>query len=321
MNETKPKPLFAHIINPVTANENKELFETQKTTFASMLKAKQAFSQPDSIELYTVGRFPSYADCVPEGMKELPALTRDVSDFVSNKKLKFPFLNDILQAAYDNTGAEYLIYTNLDISLMPYFYQTVSYYLNDGADALVINRRRLHNKFETEKRVEILQAEVGKLHPGYDCFVFKRSLFTKFIRKNICLVAPPACNDLFHNIFTFADNPKLLVDKHLTFHVGLELYKEWGSPEHWKYNYTEYVTFLSELYPHMDIEKFPGSDLNIFDRHFKWLMNPTLDYRIMFKLDARRGFKTSPPKEVDTFVADRKQRYLEWLLQKVNFKH
>ncbi|MFN8323587.1 MAG: hypothetical protein U0T74_13080 [Chitinophagales bacterium] len=318
MNKVKTNPLFAHIINPVLANENKELFEIQKTTFESITAAKNNFSYPDSVTLFTVGRYPSYP-FIPSAFSQLYPLTRDISDFVSSQKFKFPFLNDILRSVYENSEAEYIIYTNLDITLMPYFYESVHAYLNNGYDALVINRRRLHNKLSTEKRMEVLYAESGKKHPGYDCFVFRRTLFEKFIKKDICLVAPPACNDLFYNIFTFADNPKLLTDKHLTFHIGLELYKDWGEREHWKANYREYNRFLQEIQPYIDISKFPGADLPLIKRHFKWLMNPTLDYKTMFKLDLRRGFKKSVAKEKETFYADFKQRYLEILLRYISF--
>lgn len=309
---------FAHIINPVQPDENKELFETQKTTFKTIRKAQLYFHEPNKIELFTVGRFNSYID-IPEHFKQLPPLKKDISDFVPNSRFRFPVLNEILESAYNNTKAEYLIYTNLDIALMPYFYETVEQYISNGHDALVINRRRLHNKFEQEHKVEQLYAEAGKVHPGYDCFVFKRSLFEKFIKKNVCLVAPPACNDLFHNLFTFAENPTLLTDKHLTFHIGLELYKDWGSPELWHYNYSEYKNFLAELFPHMNIEKFPGANLPILKRHFKWLMNPTFDYTTMFKLDAKRGFRKTTSVKHDSFYASTKQQYLEWLLKYVNF--
>ncbi len=309
----------AHIINPVSRDENETLFTTQQVTIQSMLAAKTSYSLPGNICFCSVAKKEVTAKCHPEFLV-LPNLQRDISDVLPGQRKSLPFLKDILQAVYDNTTAEYIIYTNLDIALMPYFYSTVAEYVAKGYDAVIINRRLLHNKFSSEKNLATLYGEVGRVHTGYDCFVVKRSLFSKFILNDICLGAPPVCNDLFYNIYTFADNPVLLTDKHLTFHVGLELYKDWGTSAILKHNNNEFYKMIKELFPHMNISKFPGADLSLIKRHFKWLMNPTFHYPTMLRLDAKRGFiKTKRQNLSDEFIPTRKQKYLEWLIQYVNF--
>ncbi|MCX6199785.1 MAG: hypothetical protein NTY88_11290, partial [Bacteroidetes bacterium] len=276
----------AHVINPVSADENEELFTTQQITVQSMLAAKKYFELPNNIRLCSIAKKEIVAKCHPDFFV-LPNLQRDISDVLPGQRKSLPFLKDILQAAGNHTSEDYIIYTNLDIALMPYFYSTIATYVAQGHDAIIINRRLLHNKFASQKNLNMLYAEAGRVHTGYDCFVMKRSLLSKFILNDICLGAPPVCNDLFYNIFTFAENPILLTDKHLTFHIGFELYKDWGSSAIVKHNYSEFYRMIKELFPHMNISKFPGADLSLIKRHFKWLMNPTFHYPTMLKLDAK----------------------------------
>lgn len=308
---------ISHIINPVSSSENAELFQIQQITFASMLKAKKYSAGENEIELCVINRS-GESDFVPDEFKVLSPLHRDIRDVVNTKKT-YPFLNDIILQHTQSTSADYVVYSNLDIAVMPFFYETVSAYINKGHDALVINRRRVHNRFSNEKNLNILFAEHGEVHTGYDCFVMKKPLINKFIFKDICLGVPAVGNDLFYNVFAFADNPVLLTDKHLTFHVGLELYKNWGDEITRNHNAREFQKLMSELLPLMKVDNFPGADLNIFKRHFKWLMNPTFDYTTMFILDAKRGFKKTQKQKDNSFIADRKQKYLEELVKYINF--
>lgn len=317
MIDSKSMISLSHIINPVSSSENEELFKIQQTTFETLLKAKKYSANQTEIELCIINRS-GEKDFVPNGFKVLPALKRDVRDVVSTTK-PYPFLADIILEHAKFSKADYLIYSNLDIAVMPFFYETVSAYINKGHDALVINRRRLHNKFAKEKNTDVLFAEKGEVHTGYDCFVIKKSHIGKFIFKDICLGVPAAGNDLFYNVFAFAENPVLLTDKHLTFHIGLELYKNWGDDLTCKHNAKEFQQLMKELLPLMKADNFPGADLNIFKRHFKWLMNPTFDYATMFKLDAKRSFKKTVKQKDNSFIADRKQKYLDWLIQYINF--
>ncbi len=309
---------LSHIINPVSSSENEELFQVQQITFESMLKAKKYSDGENEIELCVINRS-GEKDFVPQGFNVLAPLHRDIRDLVKTTKT-YPFLNDIILQHAQSTAADYLVYSNLDIAVMPFFYETVSAYINKGHDALVINRRRVHNRFVDEKNLNILFAENGGVHTGYDCFVFKKSLVGKFIFKDICLGVPAVGNDLFYNIFAFAENPILLTEKHLTFHIGLELFKNWGDEVTRNHNAKEFQQLMRELLPVMKADNFPGADLNIFKRHFKWLMNPTFDYRTMFQLDLKRGFKKTRVKSRSEFVYSRKQRYLEWLVRVINFK-
>ena len=308
---------IAHIINPVSAADNAELFRIQEITFTSIVNAKEYSKGRVDVKTY-VTQYEDAQSIAPADFKMLANLNRSVSDISAFKiPRKLPLIKDILDMLYANTDAEYLIYTNLDICLMPQFYLTVNDYINNGCDAFVINRRRISGNYNSPSQLEQMYSEIGKEHTGYDTFVFKRTHYEKFIMKNMCLGIPLVGNDLFYNIFCFAENPKLFTDKHLTFHIGMELYKEWGDDEHNKHNQQEFLFLMKDVAPFIDITKFPGANLNLFSRHFKWLMNPTFHYPTMFIADLKQLGKKRRPAEKERKTM--KQRYVEWLLKRINF--
>jgi hypothetical protein len=200
---------------------------------------------------------------------------------------------------------------------MPQFYKAIESYTKNGQDALVINRRRVKSSLNKVEDLEIIYSELGRTHIGYDMFVFKKELIQKFVLNNTCLGIPFVGNDLFYNIFCFAQNPVLLADQHLTFHIGLELTRNWGSNELQKHNYEEFRKTTKALEPHIDITKFPGAHLGFFKRHFKWLMNPTLSYTELAKADLQQLGK--PRKKTLYDPNYKRQSYYEWLIKYISF--
>ncbi len=130
----------------------------------------------------------------------------------------------------------------------------------------MINRRRIKSTLNRAEDLDKIYSEVGKDHIGYDMFIFKRSLFPKFILNNTCIGIPFVGNDLFYNLFCFAEKPVLLTDKHLTFHIGLELLKDWGSNELKKHNYKEFrktTTFALDGQPTIVVASKTGEPTTV----------------------------------------------------------
>jgi hypothetical protein len=305
---------FSHIINPVSEEENPKLFAVQKITLQSIADSRKRTKETIPVELINVAFNEANVQTEQHFDKTVTILrsVADVNKFSVERKL--PIIHDILSGGIKFAAHEYIIFTNTDIALMPDFYNVVSWYCEKGHDAVVINRRRIPEKLK-DAPLEVMQAHAGYMHTGYDCFVFKKSLFEKFIPTDICIGIPPAGNDIFYNLFTFAENPLLLTEKHLTFHLGMELVKTWGSPEYLKFNYSEFSKLLKQLEPHIDIAKFPGAELPFFKRHFKWLMNPTFSYPLMMRKDFSKSGKRKKESQPEV-----KQKYFEWLIRKVNFR-
>jgi len=314
------KQSFAHIINLIAPADNVELYKAQQITAASVLAAKKYSGGTCDVELLSA-QFPNAINSVPSGFRATSALENCSADVaLLQTKKRFPLLREILSRLNESGDATHFIYTNLDIALMPFFYQAVSGYIREGHDAIVINRRRIPGRLlDSGADLEKMYAEAGETHTGYDCFVFSRRLLQKFILKDVYIGTPPSGNDLFHNLFVFADNPVLLTQKHLTFHLGMDLVKPWGDSVLNRHNEREHRKILKELKPLMDITKFPGAGYGFLKRHFKWLMNPTFHYPTMCSVDfSQLGRKRRKPAQNE--LPGMSNRYYEWMIRRINFR-
>ena len=83
-------------------------------------------------------------------------------------------IKDIFEKFNEVDDADYFIYTNVDIALMPYFYNVVFDYIKAGHDAIIINRRRLNKHYSSPNELQFMYADLGKSHPGFDCFIFNK---------------------------------------------------------------------------------------------------------------------------------------------------
>ena len=263
---------IAHIINPVKLPDDHELMKAQRVTFASMLRAKK--HAKTEVELCTA-QYPEDHSIISDGFVVLSDLDRSIQDlgeFKSSKKL--PLIDDIIQKAKDETQAEYVIYTNVDIAVMPHFYEAVVSYLNDGYDALIINRRRIRPDLNQVEDLPRIYSEVGKSHPGFDCFVIKKDLIEKFRLGRIMVGIPFIGVALAHNIFAHAENYRLLEKHHLTIHIG-EMVMPKRDKEFYLFNRKEFHQVYAELKPHLHSKKLPFAALPFWRRFLKYGLNPS----------------------------------------------
>lgn len=214
---------------------------------------------------------------IPDEFLQLSNLERSVLDV--NKQLvgkKLPLIADILNKLKEVPDTDYYIYTNTDIALMPYFYNVVHQHVLNGYDAIVINRRRLSIKYNDELSLDLMYADLGKSHPGFDCFVFKKELLAKFVLGDICVGIPFVEATLLHNIFSFANNPLFLPDAHLTFHIGMDVMPDRNKAMYWHNRNEFFKNIYPKLKPFFDINKFPYASLPMHKRALKWMLNPSL---------------------------------------------
>lgn len=212
---------FAHIVNPVVVPPSSDLYVAQPVTFETMRIAKDFARGKVEVQLLTT-QFPEDRSLVPDDFTATPDLTRSVLDlgsFVQQRKL--PLLRDIVERLYNaSAGAEYLVFTNNDIGLMPYFYTAVNALIDSGHDALVINRRVVLSDYRTLAEIPLMYAEADKKHPGHDCFVFRRDVFPKYKLGDICVGMPYIGRVMVWNLFCFGKSYKEFKHAHLTFHIG-----------------------------------------------------------------------------------------------------
>lgn len=309
---------IAHIINPVNAPAGSELARVQPVTFASIRRAMQEAEGKVNVKFFTA-QFAEDHPVVPSWAEKTPDLERSLMDFGTfGRTRKLPVLKDILDRLYAASDAEYFVYSNADICLMPSFYNVIDAYASKGYDAFAINRRRITNRFTSPEELELMYAEAGEKHPGYDTLVFRRDLYPKFSLGNVCVGIPFFDTVLIHNFYAHAQQFRLFTGKHLTFHLGMELIRQWGDADHYRHNAKEYRAVRKELYPLFRIENFPGANLPFFVRHFKWLFNPTFHYPTMLRLDfSQLGRKRRPRKKRE--VKGMRNRYFEFMSRHINF--
>ena len=210
---------MAHVVNPVTVGPESDLFVAQPVTFRSMVEARERAKTDLAVELYTVS-FPEDNIPSPPAFSTLPPLKRSVLDVGRfERERKLPLIRDVLDAVIHATDADNIIYSNVDISLMPGFYRYVSAKLSDY-DALVINRRTIEKAETADFPLEHFYAQPGSLHPGFDCFAFKRALYSRFSLGQACIGANWIGRIVLVNMMAYAANIWVEKEDHLTFHLG-----------------------------------------------------------------------------------------------------
>ncbi len=282
---------IAHIINPFNASPTSDLYTAQPITFASMLNAKEIARNTVEVDLLTA-QYPEDRNMVVEGFRSTRDLDRSVLDLGTfEKQMKLPLIGDIVQRLYEESDADYLIYTNVDIGVYPNFYIEVNRFIDEGLDAFIINRRRLPAHFTKVEELEELYLEKGKKHPGFDCFVFHRDLFKDFQLAEVCIGVPFIGITFAQNIFALAKNYRLFEDEVLTFHIGMEIFKGRAARDYFRYNRKQFWKAInSPLNKHLSSKKWPYSNSILPIRLFKWGLQPSLPIRLGLKLEWRRHF-------------------------------
>lgn len=280
---------IAHIINPFNANPSSDLYTAQPITFATMVEAKKRVEGLVEVELLSA-QYPEDRNMVHPAFVATEDLTRSVLDMGTfEKEMKLPIIADILDRMYNESDAEYLIYTNVDIGLYPQFYEEVNAYIESGLDAFIINRRRIPEHFTKLEDIPAIYAEKGKKHPGFDCFVFHRDLYPDFVLKDVCIGVPFIGITLAQNLFALSKNFRLIDQEVLTFHIGMEIIKGRASKDYFRYNQKQFWAAMnSELRPHLTTTKFPYNHLFYPFRIIRWGLQPSIPIRLVIRLEWER---------------------------------
>ncbi len=276
---------LAHIINPIGLKESDAFSPIQEITFQSIVNAKK-YSGVQSITLLTT-QFEEDRFVIPADFKILANLNRSVQDEIQDKSIrKLPFVDDIIKAGLQNSDADYLIFTNMDIGLMPFFYDFVLQQITEyGFDAMLITRRRIGLQYKSKTQMTEIYADKGKPHPGYDAFVMHRTVAEKLILDRICVGVPFIEVSLLHNLIAFSQKLKVFDQEHLTFHIGMEVMPPVNSK---LYSYNRHV-YEKNIFPKIKLllsqEKFPYSDEPFFKRLVIWGLNPCYRTALMLEME------------------------------------
>ena len=237
---------FAHIVNPVRVQESSDLFIAQPVTFESM-KAARAYAASVVDVMLLSAQYPDDHGIVPEEFRATRDLNRSVMDIKGfDAPRNLPLIKDVLDRLYEaSSPAEYLIYTNSDIALTPMFYVAVNALIEQGFDALVINRRTISSDYTSTEDLPLMYMQFGQSHPGYDCFVFQRKVYPEYELGDICIGASGIGMAMFANLFCCAERFDILKKVHLTFHIGED--QPWKRTEYDGYSAHNAVEFEKVL--------------------------------------------------------------------------
>lgn len=224
---------IGHIINPVKVPHQSDLHIAQPITFESMKIAREFARGSVEVELWS-SQYREDREIIPDFFLKTDDLTSSILDLKKFKiKRKLPFIKDILDELEKNSRAEFFIYTNADIALMPNFYLSVAAFINQGYDAFAINRRTITDKYKYVEELPLMYAEAGEKHPGWDCFIFKRELYPRFNLGKGIVGQGWIGRIVLSNLILNARKFNVFQNCHLTFHIGDE--RDWKRQEYADY--------------------------------------------------------------------------------------
>ena len=236
---------LVHVINPVAAKHPSDLVTAQPITYQSMVTAK---SLCDDVIQCAVFYPEDETVPIPGDFKRLTRLKRsvlDIGDFHIERKL--PLFKDILNRVVDETNADYIIQTNCDIGLMPHFYQFVRLQIEKGYRAFIINKRIIPACYRYVSDLPEMYSELGTPHNGYDCFVFPKEDYKKYIIGNVCMGTPWSESTLAASMAKFS-GCTVFKNAHVTFHIGdSRTWLNQNLSDYRVFNTNEFAKALKEL--------------------------------------------------------------------------
>jgi hypothetical protein len=281
-------PALAHIVNPFDAPASSDLKIAQPITFESMRVAKGMAEGHVAVRQLAAFYAEDEAAC-PSSLESTPVLERSILDVASlTEARKLPLLGDILDRLYAGSeGADHLVYTNVDIALMPSFYLTVSRLIDQGFDAFVINRRTITDRYSDVGDLPLMYAQTGEPHQGWDCFVFPREAYPDYRIGLVCLGAPWIGRVLLLNLVAFARSFREFKGLHSTFHLGNDrVWDDTRFADLGNFNRSQGAELMNWLEERFDTSD-PNAPLTTYiDQGWKWLGRHDIKVR---RSSRRRG--------------------------------
>jgi hypothetical protein len=228
---------IAHIINPVMVDVESDLYYAQHIIFRSIIIAKEFAKENVKVKLLSA-QFEEDIKLVPNWIQCTSNLERSVLDIKTfHKAKKLPLIADILDKLIRaQPNAHYYIYSNVDIGLKPHFYLFITKLIQNGVDAIAINRNDIPDHYKSIDELPEIYSEIGKPHKGIDCFVFSAKNSKKYDFQQSIVGSGPVGLCFIANMITHSNNFKWVENKDLTFHIGDT--KAWKEPQ-----LSDYVEF------------------------------------------------------------------------------
>ena len=216
---TQVRPILHHVVNAYNVGIRSEV-DCHAAVIASMRYAASCAAVDGvGIQFHAVCKADE-AELIPSGFAGHPVLSRTIRDDVRYSGCKpVPYLFDILTPLRGGEAGEWVVFTNMDIVLQPWFYTSVLEMLQAGFDSLIINRRTQPAEY-SGCREWLLRSEIGVSHPGMDCFVFPRSWIDGLVLSDAVVGAGNVMRSLLYNLVCKAKKLAFVTRAMLTLHLG-----------------------------------------------------------------------------------------------------
>jgi hypothetical protein len=217
-----------HIINPYQTKPDSEDESIQKRTLDSIDLARNYIKElvPVNIlakvDIEEVDYFNSKFDNTDIYICPLNKLSKDL-DINFKVPRRLPLLNDLITlpetliSTIDDN--DYLIFTNMDICIQPYFYAEVSQMIKRGFSCFVINRRTVDKSLLNQSLANSFTSD-GDKHIGHDCFILPAKLLKKFKLKEHILGIGFVFRPFLLNCIIHSESFHEFEDLYMTYHYG-----------------------------------------------------------------------------------------------------
>jgi hypothetical protein len=245
------KVRFRHIVHVYRDKATPENTQVQSITFDTIRQAHR-FAEPDIATSAVMVAFAEDMDLIPPDMVSAPALIRQVGQiarFLAPRPL--PLLFDVIRNGMaanawrqpPDDAIDYVVYTNSDIHLQPFFYRALAALIRQGYDAISVNRRTIDVPPGSRAFSPLFMAEPGRDHVGFDCFAFPAAMLDRFAMNDACCGAGEVMRSLLFNLVAEAGRFLMLTHPQMTFHLGDD--QHWVNPKFADYQHFNYHQALS----------------------------------------------------------------------------
>ncbi|WP_140159658.1 hypothetical protein [Sphingobium sp. GW456-12-10-14-TSB1] len=216
---------FRHIIHVYDDKELPENTALQFVTFDTVNDAVILCKSALDVACVAI-TYPDDAHLVPEHITLGPPLTRYACDIIDvSKRRPLPLLYDIIDLGLSaplekNAAEEFVILTNSDIHVQPNFYRFAAEIIGMGYDVATVNRRTIEVDQHDRRNRALYSVDAGKPHPGFDCFIFPVSLYSRFVKTNSCCGAGLVMRSLLFNLVSTCQRFLMVTGAHATYHLG-----------------------------------------------------------------------------------------------------
>lgn len=204
---------FVHIVNLFVRDG--ELPDDQRETVRAIGRAQRS-SEIESIALFVV-------DPKDRHVVELEARSLTLAFEVVECEFDgaMPQAFEVIEAGYRQTDEnDCLVFANADICPALGFYDAIDAFLMAGANSMVINRRSVFGFWPGVTGSQLAAFSVGAAHPGFDCFVFPRSMYADMVPSRSVVGSPYVMLSVLLNLVAVSSPLVVLTDAHLTYHYG-----------------------------------------------------------------------------------------------------